>query len=754
MRNRNPIEFEEIVDSLQDGLWLTDEAHCIVYANSAMATIAGIPRDQIVGTHLFTGFAEETIGNFRDFYLAAVNAGKATEYECEVVAPGGRKAWQGGWLTPRFKDGKFSGMVCTVRDLTEADASCVQMLASEGRFRELLEAIPSVAVQGYASDGTTRYWNQASEQLYGYPAEEAIGKNLLDLIIPVEMHGIVKSEMQNMFQKKQPMSAGELTLKRKDGSPVTVFSSHAYVAVPGQEPEVFCVDIDLTELRKVEEALRKRESYQRALLDNFPFLVWLKDEEGRFLAVNRVFATTFKWPSSDSLIGKNDFDITSPQWANKYRADDQAVMASGAAKLTEEMTGSRDPRRWVETYKSPLIVDGKAIGTVGFSREITERKQHEVDLLAAKAEAEAANRAKSQFLAAASHDLRQPISALLLYVGVLRNTVSPDRLALVENIQTCLDSMNALLTDLLDVSKLEAGVVVPAISNFALDDLLNSLIPVYDARAEQKGLRLRVRPSGFVVRSDPQLLRRILGNLIANAVRYTTQGGVLVVCRQYQAKRWLEVWDTGIGISPDSRGFIFEQFSQLAEDGVKKGSGLGLAIVAQTAKLLNLQIRLNSRPGSGSMFAIELPDGGVQVPDAQGVPISCQQCLRIALIDDNPLVLRSLTLSLELAGHQVIAAPDGNAVIEKLAGTAPDIVISDYRLEPPENGFDAIEALKNIFGANLPAMIITGDTDPALIRSMAGRGIAVHYKPLPIKSLEIYMAEAIKRSASSAPTPQ
>jgi PAS domain S-box-containing protein len=558
-----------------------------------------------------------------------------------------------------------------------------------------------------------------------------------------------------MFETGQPIPAGELPLRRKDGSQVTVFSSHAYVAVPGQEPELYCVDIDLTELRRVEESLRARESHQRALLDNFPFMVWLKDEESRFLAVNQVFADIFKWPSSDSLTGKNDFDITSPEWANKYRADDQAVMASGVSKLTEEMTGSREPRRWVETYKSPLIVDGKATGTVGFAREITERKQHEADLIAAKAEAEAANRAKTQFLAAASHDLRQPIAALVLYVGKLRKTVGSDCQALVNNIQNCVDSVNLLLNDLLDVSKLDAGIVVPKLSDFAVGDLLNSLVPVYDAKAEDKGLRLQVRPSAIIARTDPQLLGRIIGNLISNAVRNTTQGGVLVGCRQHQSKSWIEVWDTGSGIPADKTAFIFEQFTQLAEDGIKKGSGLGLAIVAQSAKLLNLQIRMRSRPGRGSMFAIELPTSQTLAPQiAIESPLCTGQRLRIALVEDNPMVLRSITLSLELVGHQVIAAGDGKSVIAKLAGIAPDIVISDYRLEPPENGFDVIETLKNIFGANLPAMIITGDTDPALIRSMAGRGIVVHYKPLPIESLQTYIAEAIARTTASIPVRQ
>lgn len=205
-----------------------------------------------------------------------------------------------------------------------------------------------------------------------------------------------------------------------------------------------------------------------------------------------------------------------------------------------------------------------------------------------------------------------------------------------------------------------------------------------------------------------------------------------------------------IGIPEEKTEFIFEEFTQLAEDGIKTGTGLGLAIVAEAAKLLNLQIRMHSRPGRGSMFAIELPLAeSAPLPVPESVLTKPQRRLRIALIEDNPMVLHSLTQSLAFVGYQVIAASDGNTVIKKLDGQAPDIVISDYRLEPPETGFEVIESLRNIFGATLPAMISTGDTNPALIRSMAGRGIVVHYKPLPIESLQTYINETIERGGVS-----
>lgn len=219
------------------------------------------------------------------------------------------------------------------------------------------------------------------------------------------------------------------------------------------------------------------------------------------------------------------------------------------------------------------------------------------ELSAAKADAVKANDAKTRFLAAVSHDLRQPLSALSLYVGVLKRQVSPDCASLVENIDVCAQSLNGLLTDLLDVSKLEAGVVKANLSNFSINDLLARLVSIYSVEAQIKDLRLRFHAprSDIHINTDRELLQRILGNLISNAIRYTNKGGVLIAYRCHQGKQWIEVWDTGIGIADDKMGIIFEEFKQIDNETRSHGSGLGLAIVSKTAALLGLQIRVLSR---------------------------------------------------------------------------------------------------------------------------------------------------------------
>ena len=371
-----------------------------------------------------------------------------------------------------------------------------------------------------------------------------------------------------------------------------------------------------------------------------------------------------------------------------------------------------------------------------------------VELRDAKGVAETVNNAKSRFLAAASHDLRQPLTALGLYVEVLK--MSPGRPAdkLVANMSNCVATLSELLADLLDISKLEAGVVTSNVSDFSISELMTSLIAVHALAAQCKGLKLRWRPSPLYARTDRVLLTRMLGNLLANAVGYTKHGGVFIGCRRHAGKTWIEVWDSGIGIPKDKAEEIFEEYRQLnpnqkrhggsATDNGPAGSGLGLAIVAKTAALLGLTLRVKSVLGKGAMFAVELPLGEADPTPEQAAVALDAQCtgLRIALVDDNAAVLDAMCSALRGLGHQVLAADSGQALMRLLGSAAPDMLIADYRLFDGETGFDVIALARQAFGDKLPAAIITGDTDPAILRSMAAHGITVLHKPLQMAVLQ------------------
>ena len=646
----------------------------------------------------------------------------------------------------------------------------------------------------------------------------------------------------------------------------------------GQLLSGFGTTQDITEYKQLEEEIRLRDGYRRAILDNIPCLVWFKDEYSRFLAVNTPFAKTFGWPSAESLIGKSDFDIAPVEMANGFRADDRWVLEHGTSKCTDEAIPTGGELRWFETWKSPVIVDGKTIGTVGFSRDIsgarelnerlreseafniatlnsltaqivvldenglilaandawqtfaadwygaalaendiglhycsaccsamgqpcripsckiwdgieavlrghqstftfeyqsscrdisrwfrmsvhplpaprkgvvvahediTELKIAVDEQKAAKAEAEQANHAKSRFLAAASHDLRQPLFAMTLYVGMLKNKLPPTDSTLVNNMTSCVSSLNELLTDLLDISKLDAGVITPEIRDFSISELLDNLVSIHAPEAVLKGLKLRCHKPNLTAKTDLVLYRRIIGNLLSNAVRYTEQGGILMCCRRHQGKMWVEVRDTGIGIPENMTNEIFEEFRQLGPGERNRGSGLGLAIVAKTAALLGLEIRLRSQLGKGSLFAVELPLGKSTQTETR--PAAKLRPLRMALVDDNRSVLIALQCALEESGHEVIAATNKEELLAQLDSKAPDVVISDFRLGGGQTGFDVIAATRDCFGERLPALLITGDTDPVLMRSMADRGIMVQHKPVDLDALEACVAVLTNR---------
>lgn len=382
-------------------------------------------------------------------------------------------------------------------------------------------------------------------------------------------------------------------------------------------------------------------------------------------------------------------------------------------------------------------------------RELDQHRRHleelvtrrTAELAAAKTMAERANNAKSRFLAAASHDLRQPLAALSIYVSTLGNKLSGADQDLLDNMKQCVTGLSEMLSDLLDLSKLEAGVVTPVIRDFPLDAVLRKVVSTYAPEARLKGLRLRSDQPELIGHSDPVLFHRILANLVANAVRYTTHGGILISCRRRQGRVWVEVWDTGIGIPADKTGEIFEEFKQLGnpERDRTKGSGMGLAIVAKTAALLNLQVQVRSRPGRGSVFAVELPLGSMVQPMLERD--YAHRPRRVALVEDNPAMATALATALTQVGHTVTVGPSAADVLQGLGEDTPEILLSDYRLSGGQTGIDVIATFRARFGARLPALIITGDTDPAVIRRLADLQIDVQHKPLDLETLREKIAQ-------------
>ncbi len=368
-------------------------------------------------------------------------------------------------------------------------------------------------------------------------------------------------------------------------------------------------------------------------------------------------------------------------------------------------------------------------------------------------ELELANRAKSRFLAVASHDLRQPMHALGLFIAQLRNKVAaPDAAKIVEQAQASTEALGGLFDALLDISKLDAGVLNPKIEDFPIYALLQRLENNFGQAASKKGLKLRIVSSRLVVRSDPVLLERILLNLVANAVRYTSRGGVLVGCRQRGRLVRIEVWDTGSGIPKEHQQEIFQEFYQLAnpERDRSKGLGLGLAIVQRLAVLLQHRIELTSTPGAGSVFSVVVPLGEVQ-GGAEVLPPTVAVTDHLAgafvmVLDDDKLVQQGMHgLLIDWGCHVITASTTGEALAElEQHQRLPDAFVCDYRLAG-ETGLQAIERLHAGTADDIPAVLISGDTGPEVLHEAKESGYPLLHKPVQPAKLRALLSQLLAR---------
>ncbi|MBK9441885.1 MAG: PAS domain S-box protein [Comamonadaceae bacterium] len=367
-----------ILDYAPIGIWLQDRNGKIAFVNKAFCQARGIPEAQFLSAAHYTELIPD---EFRSQCLASdakalASAGASVMHQRLPFVDGQVHDLRVFKAVKRNEAGEPEALVGLSLDVTEQLRQENLLKASEQRFRSLFEQVPNIAVQGYDAGRKVIYWNAASEALYGYRADEAMGRQLEDLIIPDFMRQGLIDAVTAWTKGGPAIPAGELVLRRKDSSDVSVYSSHALLTNTSGESEMYCVDVELTELKQKEAELQQREQYQRALLDNFPFAVWLKDTESRFLAVNQGFAQLFGQQNAIELVGKTDFDIAPADLAEGYRADDRAVLTSARKKSVEEQIIDVDgTRKWFETYKAPVFNDtGSVVGSVGFARDITERR--------------------------------------------------------------------------------------------------------------------------------------------------------------------------------------------------------------------------------------------------------------------------------------------------------------------------------------------------------------------------------------------
>jgi two-component system, chemotaxis family, CheB/CheR fusion protein len=517
------------------------------------------------------------------------------------------------------------------------------------------------------------------------------------------------------------------------------------------------------ELTVLNTQLHETIEQQRATSDDLQNILNSTDVATIFLdgELNIRFFT----PAAKSLFNVIASDVGRPLADFTRRFDDDDLLPDARAVLATHAPVRREVKaedgswfiRGMLPYRSGNShIEGVVITFAG----ISEIKAAEHALEAAKSEAERANVGKSRFLAAASHDLRQPLQTISLLQGTLEKRVrDEDTLKLVHRLDETVAAMSSMLDKLLDINQLEAGVVCPAIVNFSIKDLLEELRTEFTYHTSATGLDWRVILSSLTVKSDRRLLEQIIRNLLSNAVKYTTAGKLLLGCRRRADKLRIEVWDTGPGIPELELKAIFEEFHQLDNPARQrsKGLGLGLAIVKRLADLLGHKIDVRSRVGAGSVFAIEVPLGRAGAADLPILSKTETQVSRpsrgtILIVEDDPAVLDMLQLLFDDEGHRTVTAADGHKALELAAhGTVPDLIVADYNLPKGFNGLKVIAGVQKRLRHTIPAIILTGDISSDSLREIARHGCVHLNKPVRAKELTRLAQRLLAKAKSAAP---
>lgn len=623
--------------------------------------------------------------------------------------------------------------------------------ASEARIGAVLEA----AVDGIITidaQGRIQSFNRAAERIFQYTAAEVAGRNV-NILMPEPYHSAHDRYLSNYLSSGQARIIGigrEVMGLRKDGSTFPMDLAVGESVLEGRR--IFAGIVrDISERKRTEERLLESEQNFRLLVGGVrDYAITLLDAQGRITTWNQGAERLHGWTVEEALGQHFSLLFAEEDVAAGEPERVMAIVARDGSYEGEGTTRRKDGEVfWAHVNFMPLATEAGAIrGYARIARDMTEQRAYEDALRQAKDEAERANLAKSKFLAAASHDLRQPVQALVFFTTALSMRITEGAAAsMLVEVQNSLEGLNMLLESLLDVSKLDAGVLQPQISSFPISDILGRLASEFGPEARAKGLSLRVMDSNAVASSDPALLGRVLRNLVANAVRYTTRGKVLVGVRRRAGHLRVEVWDTGVGIPPERQEEVFQEFTQLgnAERDRSQGLGLGLAIVRRLTRLLDSPLTLRSRPGWGSVFTVEVRRAAQSAVTQKEITIGDGDRRLVVIIDDEAIVLKGLGLILESWGYEVVAAGSEDEAVALLEARRerPHAILADYRLRDGRTGAEAVRHIRALFKAPIPSIIITGDTAPERLREAEASGFSILHKPVKPPHLHNILQQTI-----------
>ncbi|WP_431482400.1 hybrid sensor histidine kinase/response regulator NahK/ErcS' [Pseudomonas solani] len=766
----------DAIESISDAFVLFDKEQRIVLFNSRFKSFWAHSRARIIsGTRL------SEIKRLAESTGLIVEEQRSSDNEHSLY-----RLQDGRWVQVSERPTREGGLVILYTDITELKVSETmrreQALAQKSRL--LQRAVDNLS-QGMAmvgAEGTLELWNHRFLELCGLapiqahrPFAEVMADSELALLTP-----------QTRDANGRPVR--ELEQRLFDGRMLEV-RTHALPT--GGFVNTFT---DITERYRHAEALAESERWIRLITDHVPALIAYLNAELVYEFTNKVYEEWYRWPRG-GMLGQRLREVHSEEhWWRLEPYVERALSGESVTFEVAETNLNGQERYMLRSYVPNRLANGEVVGIFVLIRDITERRrtaealhlayqnleqrvrertaeltqlndkllreigersQVELRLREAKREAEQANLSKTKFLAAVSHDLLQPLNAARLFTSALQEqreqAVST---ALVRNISNSLDDVESLLGTLVDISKLDAGVIKPDIAPFAVSELLDNLAVEFRQAAASEGLSLHFVPSSALVRSDIQLLARILRNLLSNAIRYTPSGRVLLGCRRHRQSLSIEVWDSGIGIAEDKLKEIFQEFKRGDSQRPKqdRGLGLGLAIVDKIAGMLGHRIQVRSRLGHGSRFSIEVPLAK-RAPRAR-VEASTPEMLverlrgsRVWVLDNDAAICAGMRTLLEGWGCQVVTALSEEDLARQVDNyhADADLLIADYHLDNGHNGVDAVASINARRGTALPALMITANYSNELRQQMRELGHTLMHKPVRPMKLKAAMNHLIER---------
>ncbi|WP_323155840.1 hybrid sensor histidine kinase/response regulator NahK/ErcS' [Pseudomonas alvandae] len=769
----------DAIESISDAFVLFDEQQRIVlfnsrfkafWAHSRVRIIAGMRLGEVKRLMTANGlFSEETRGQPDEPVLYRLQNGR--------------------WLQVSERPTQEGGRVILFTDITDVKLSeTVRREQAVAQKSHLLQRAVDNLSQGVAmvnAQGVLELWNRRFLELSGLapvaahrPFNEVIGDSELQLLTPASRDG----NGRLIQECEQRLSDGRVLEIRTHPLPT------------GGYVNTFT---DITERYQHAEALSESERWIRLITDHVPALIAYLNADLVYEFTNKVYEQWYCWPRG-VMLGQSLREAHSEQHYQRLEAYVARALAGESVTFEFAETNINNQERYMlRSYVPNRLANGEVVGIFVLIRDITERRRtaealhqayqnleqrvqertaelttlndqllREIDersrvelrLREAKREAERANLSKTKFLAAVSHDLLQPLNAARLFTSALLERREPVANAqLVRNVSNSLQDVENLLGTLVDISKLDAGVIKADVAPFALCELLDNLAAEYRQVARSEGLELRFIPCSVLVRSDIQLLARILRNLLSNALRYTPNGRVLLGCRRHGNRVSIEVWDSGIGIAQDRLEEIFQEFKRgdVQRPDQDRGLGLGLAIVEKIAGILGHRIQVRSWPGKGSVFAIEVP-----LSATAPKPLPCLDMsepmlerlrgARIWVLDNDAAICAGMRTLLEGWGCRVVTALSEQDLARQVDDyrADADLLIADYHLDHDQNGVDAVARINACRTSPIPAMMITANYSNELKQQIRELGHTLMHKPVRPMKLKIAMSHLLGKTTS------